>query len=124
MQNPKILLQRPSIKLNIRLSHPWIVLVRICSIELKPLKVKNVRFRLIDENKVLILWNDHRYANYERCVQTYEIYYAPLENGNRPKMLQWELITLKKHIPFLSYIHQVKDPNKRLEGMVYSICFI
>lgn len=95
--------------------------MRICASSVQsPLKVKNVRFRSIDKNKILILWNDFEYANHERCIRTYEIYYAPIftqKNGNDPQILQWELITVNKHIPFLSYYHQVKTPNKRLEGV-------
>lgn len=71
---------------------------------------------------MLIIWNDYEYINHERCIRTYEIFYAPsiivnASNDNNSKIVQWELITLNKHIPFLSYCHRVQMPNKRLEGM-------
>lgn len=113
-----------SIEFNIRFTHPWVILVRICASTIgSPSKVKNVRFRSIDKDKILILWNDFDYSNHERCIRTYEIYYAPIvtsKNVDDPQILQWELITANKHIPFLSYYHQVKTPKKRLEGLKIS----
>ncbi|XP_031630457.1 alpha-L-iduronidase [Contarinia nasturtii] len=119
LQNPKIVENQSFIKLAITFNHPWIVLVRICAASIsKPQKVKNVRIRSIDKNKILILWNDYEYSNNERCIRTYEIYYAAVampENTDH-QMLQWQLITSNKHIPFLSYCHQISTPNEHFAG--------
>lgn len=108
------------IKLSIKFKHPWVILVRICASSMSiPQKVINVRIRTIDNKKILILWNDYEYLNNERCIRTYEIYYASVtttENTDH-QSLQWQLITQHKHIPFLSYCHQVSTQNKQLEGM-------
>ncbi|XP_055313832.1 alpha-L-iduronidase [Sitodiplosis mosellana] len=120
LQNPKIIMQL-SAKFTVKLSHPWVILVRICASSIpSPSKVKNIRFHSIDKDTILILWHDHEYANYERCIRTYEIFYAPAvevaRNSNSSQISQWELITLNKHIPYMSYCHRVTLPNERLEG--------
>lgn len=100
-----------------KLNHPWIILVRICAASMPPpSKVKNVRIQSIDKNIILILWNDYEYPTHERCIRTYKIYYA-----SDPQALQWQLITQNKHVPFLSYSHQILTPNQRLEGTYKSL---
>lgn len=120
LENPKMVKQQPSIRLNIEhFHHPWIVLVRICALSIaQPLKVKNFRIRSIDKNTILIFWNDYDYPTFERCIRTYEIYYAPVTNEiiTVPQSFQWQLITQNKHIPFMSYCHQIFAPNQHLEG--------
>lgn len=76
-----------------------------------PLKVKNIRIHKIDQNTILIAWNDNEY-NDKRCIQTYEIFYThTIEEGKK----QWRSITQNKHIPFLSYVHHTFEP---LQGNV------
>lgn len=117
LKNPKKILHQSSIQFNIGLRHPWTILVRICASSIAPpLKVKNVRFRSIDKDQLLILWNDYEYANYERCVRSYEIYYTPTVSSTNSRNPEWIMITDNKHIPFLSYIHQVTKPIERLQG--------
>lgn len=79
-------------KLKMKLKSPWLILVRICASSIpKPLKVKNIRIKNIDKTKILILWKEYEYSNNERCVRTYEIYYAPLapENNLNSRTLNW-----------------------------------
>lgn len=121
LENPKIFKDKPTIRLRIQFQHPWLILVRICAFTVpEPSKVKNLRIRPIDNSTILIFWNDYEYPNYERCIRTYEIYYAPLDteaNKNADSQtMNWQLITPNKHIPFLSYCHQASAPNQRLKG--------
>lgn len=110
------------IELDIKFNHPWVILVRICAASIPPpSKVKNIRIRSIDKNKILILWNDSENSNNERCIRTYEIYYAPaitVEKYNNSQTFLWQLITQNKHVPFLSYFHQVFTPNG-LKGIFF-----
>lgn len=84
-----------------------------------PLKVNTVRIHSIDQNTVLIAWTDNAYPNYERCIRTYEIFYAPLTNQTHENVheMQWQLITANKHIPFLSYCHRATASNQQVQGV-------
>lgn len=113
------------IDLDIKFEHPWIVLVRICTLSIpSPSQVKNVRIRSIDKSTILILWNDYEYPVFERCIQSYEIYFASAEQHkhNNHRELQWQIITQNKHIPFLSYCHHV-TPNQRLNGIFHLFAY-
>lgn len=102
------------------LVHPWIVLVRICAVSIKqPSKIKNVRIKKIDQETILITWNDKEHTNYKRCIQTYEIYYS--SNIDDEENGQWQLITQNDHVPFLSYCYHISEPNKRLQGIIVVI---
>lgn len=84
-----------------------------------PATVKNIRIRSVDNSTILIFWSDVDYPAYERCIRSYEIYYSPIEASPKTiteRELQWQLITSNKHIPFLSYYHQISTPNQQLEG--------
>lgn len=119
LKNPTIFENQRYLKLELKLSAPWLILVRICASSVStPTKVKNVQIRYIDNTKILILWKDHPYSNYERCVRTYEIYYAPpqtLRRANMTATLKWIQINQNKHTPFLSYCHHIFR-NQQLEG--------
>lgn len=78
-----------------------------------------MRIRPIAERSVLILWNDYEYTPSERCIRTYEIYFAPDETHD--KNLQWKLITKNKHVPFLSYNYRISTANERFKGVHFDI---
>lgn len=102
------------INLEIRLHHPWIVLIRICVASVsQPKKVRNVRIHAIDKKTILITWNDND-SNYERCIRTYEIYYTPDIDAEEK---QWKSITRYEHVPFLSFCYHISAPNQRLQGI-------
>lgn len=119
LEQPKILKEIETIKLEIKLHHPWIVLVRICAKSVpRPSRVKNVRINTIDQDTVLITWNDKEYVNYKRCIRTYEIYYSPSIDEESEK---WEPIAQNVHIPYLSYCYHVSVPNQRLQGILSTL---
>lgn len=124
LRNPKIVNRSVKFKLNIHLQHPWLILVRICATTVaNPTKIKNLRIRTMDKTKILLLWNEYEYPTFERCVRTYEVFYAPF-NNKTSNQLKWSLITENKHIPFLSYCHQIKNNSQiSLEGKI-NIIFI
>lgn len=83
------------------------------------MRVENIRFRKIDKLKLQIFWNDYEYPTLERCVKTYEIYYAPTFNSTTDDdddNNQWSLITQNEHVPFLSFCHQITNQHKQFEG--------
>lgn len=78
LKNPKIFRNQQDFDLKLKLTAPWLILIRICDSSISlPARVKSVRIRSIDNTKMLIFWRDHQNPNNERCVKTYEIYYAP-----------------------------------------------
>lgn len=118
LKRPKLIKTKNSLRLKVKFQHPWIILVRICNTFAPlPEKIQNIRFRKIGENKMQIFWNDLNDSTFERCVRSYEIYYAPFnQTTDYNDQLQWLLITRNKHVPFLSFCHQLTSPNQRLEG--------
>lgn len=118
LDKPRVFKKPTTVNVEIKLHHPWVILVRICAISLPhPSKVKNVRIHKIDQNTIFITWRD-AYINYKRCIQTYEIYYKQnIDDDNE----QWRSITQNKHIPFLSYYYHVSVPNQRLQGIIIVI---
>lgn len=116
LDKPKVFKELTMVNVEIKLHHPWVVLVRICAASVsQPLKVKNVRIHKIDQETILITWNDE-YINYKRCIRTYEIYYA--HNIDEDEA-QWQSITQNKHVPFLSYCYHISVPNQRLQGIFF-----
>lgn len=110
---PKVLNNSTTINFEIKLSHPWVVLLRICAMSVpQPTKVKNIRIHMINRNTVLITWNENEYKNYERCIRTYEIHYTPKMDDENVK---WHSIT-HEHIPFLSYCYHISGSNQRFQG--------
>lgn len=119
LDKPKVFKKRTAVDVEIKLHHPWVILVRICSISIpQPAKVKNVRIHKIDQDTILITWKTQ--SQTIRCIRTYEIYYAHnIDDDNE----QWQLITQNKHIPFLSYCYHVSVPNQRLQGIILVFFF-
>lgn len=117
LQNPKTIKSLDLIHLKPKLQRPWVLLVRICGdFTPRPMKAENIRFRKIDQTKLQIFWNDYDYPTLERCVKTYEIYYAPTFNATTDDRTQWSLITQNKHVPFLSFCHQITSQHEQFEG--------
>lgn len=109
LDKPRIFTELATINFKYKLHHPWIILVRICAMSIPaPSKVKNVRIHKIDQNAILIAWNDSEYNN-KRCIQTYEIFYKHKIDE------QWRSIAHNKHISFLSYVHHSSEP---LQGII------
>lgn len=109
LHKPRVFEKLATINFEFKLHHPWIILVRICAMSIPaPLKVKNVRIHKIDQNTILIAWNDNEYNN-KRCIRTYEIFYKHTYDE------QWRSITHDKHIPFQSYVHHSSEP---LQGII------
>lgn len=122
LDEPRILEELKTVNFEIKLHHPWIILVRVCALSISPpFKVKNVRIRKIDQDTVLIAWNDIEYMDYKRCIQTYEIYYTRHIDEDTE---QWRSITPNEHIPFLSYFYHISEPNQHLQGILISIEFL
>lgn len=122
LRNPTQITDFQPIHVYAKLRSPWTLLVRICSLALPiPRKIKNVRIRKINEMKILILWNDTEYPTNERCIKTYEVFYANLNDINdqyirRSHNRLWKNISKNQHIPFLSFHYQLNDRNGSLNG--------
>lgn len=113
LHKPRVLEGLTTISFEFKLHHPWIILVRICTISNPvPSKIKNVRIQKIDQNTILIAWMENQYINNKRCTQTYEILYT---NQIEEDKQQWRSITQNKHIPYLSFVFQTSEP---LQGMI------
>lgn len=91
--------------------------------------MKNVRIHRIDKESILIVWNDFEYPNYERCIRTYQIWYAPLmseasriepaKEDPQTSGWYWENLTPNGQlIPFLSYYHHVSPANPSVQGKI------
>lgn len=131
LKNPKrIPNARPTIFINARLTAPWVLLVRICSSAIRcPPKVENLRIRSISDIKLLLTWSDVRNETYEvreRCVRSYEIFFAQTRNDNddrrsasvhkNHRQNDWINIAIGRYIPFPSFQHIVAS-HSTLNGL-------
>lgn len=113
LKNPRrIPCARPAIFINARLTTPWVLLVRICSSTMpRPAKVGNLRIQSVGVADILLSWTDgcdetiESIETPERCVKTYEIFYARANSTKSPSghRHSWTNIAVGRHIPFPSY---------------------
>lgn len=134
LKNPqRIPNARPSIFINAKLTSPWVLLVRICSSTMhRPPKVENLRIRSISTTKILLTWADGRDSQTEmpeRCVRSYEIFYARVNMGlsasvkHEHRHKNWTNIATGRYIPFPSFQHSlpVNDATQATLHGLYKI---
>lgn len=119
LKNPRrIPNARPAIFINAKLTAPWVLLVRICSSEMhRPPKVENLHIRAIGAAKILLTWADGRdklTETRERCVRTYEVFYARANNNGtsasvdrKHRHREWKNIAIGRYIPYPSFQHSL-----------------
>lgn len=98
------------------------ILVRVCSnLAAQPGKVENLRVELVDKQTILLLWHDRKDSDAERCIRSYEVFYATTNDSDDQTVgdVEWTLLTRNKHLPFLSYCHANDgSQNSTLAGML------
>lgn len=112
-QSPKLLASEiiftNHLKVNFRLQHPWLCLLRICrsKLDLNPTAPRRVKISKINSNEVLITWKQKKLS---RCLKTYEVWFR----SKLVSLSPWKKVSKGYHIPFLSY--QFAPENGQVQG--------
>ncbi|XP_058170286.1 alpha-L-iduronidase [Anopheles ziemanni] len=108
-----------TLSVNLSLSGPWILSVRICSSLSANNKlfgpVRRLRVRSVFADNVLIFWAVPNRGNV-RCIQKYEVWFRPLQSAVGKEKCKWRAINNHQHTPF-TFFQYVTDSALTCSGV-------